>query len=70
MRPLVRLLRDDTGAVTVDWVALTAGVIVVGIIVVFSIFNKGVFPLVSQSNDRMESVAMEIDPGSLDTSKF
>lgn len=34
-----KLLLDQTGAVTVDWVALSASILLLGIIVVYSIFN-------------------------------
>lgn len=32
MSRLIRFLRDDTGAVTVDWVVLTAGVVILTIV--------------------------------------
>lgn len=34
------LVRDDQGAVTVDWVVLTAGIIVLGIVVVYSVMSN------------------------------
>ena len=40
------MLRDESGAVTVDWVALTAGILLLGIAVVYAIFREGVAPLV------------------------
>lgn len=40
------MLRDESGAVTVDWVALTAGILLLGIAVVYAIFREGVTPLV------------------------
>ena len=45
-----RFLSDDRGAITVDWVALTAGVLLVGIMVVYAIANNGVSSLVSNVN--------------------
>ena len=51
----VKLLRcfrsDDTGAITIDWVALTAGILLLGILVVFAIFNNGVAPVTGDVND-------------------
>lgn len=31
--------REDRGAITVDWVALSAGIIVLGIVVVYSVMG-------------------------------
>jgi len=33
------LVQDERGAVTVDWVALTAGIMVLGVMVVYAIMN-------------------------------
>lgn len=45
MRTLVDALRrfgaDDSGAVTVDWVALTAAVVVIGIGLTYAVFGTG-----------------------------
>ncbi len=35
-----RLLCDEIGAVTIDWVTLTAGIVLLGIIVVFSVMEN------------------------------
>lgn len=39
---------NDTGAVTLDWLALTAGILLLGILVVYAIFTGGVSNLVCQ----------------------
>lgn len=39
MRTLLHFIQNDSGAVTVDWVALTAGILVVGIMTVYAIFD-------------------------------
>ncbi len=46
MTKLTKFLSDDAGAITIDWVALTAGVLLLGILVVYAIFNNGVSTLV------------------------
>ena len=33
------LLNDERGAVTVDWVTLTAGILLLGIMIVYSVMN-------------------------------
>jgi len=51
-RAIYRFLRDDRGAVVTDWTALTAGLILFGLAVVYAIFNEGVAP-VSNSIERL-----------------
>ena len=61
-----KFLSDDAGAVTIDWVALTAGVLLLGILVVYAIFNNGVSTLVSNVNSTLEGVTTNISIGSVD----
>ncbi len=44
---MIKFLSDDAGAVTIVWVALTAGVLLVGTMAVYAIYiyNDGVSPL-------------------------
>lgn len=37
MTIFTKFLRDDSGAVTLDWVALTAGILLLGIAVVYGV---------------------------------
>ena len=62
MDACVRFLRDDDGAVTIDWVALTSGVLLLGIMVVYAIFNNGVSSLVNSINSNLAGVGLA-DPG-------
>ena len=55
MTYFAKFLRDDAGAVTIDWVALTAGILLLGIAVVYGIFNGGVGKLVTQINTNLSS---------------
>ena len=48
-------LADEDGAITVDWVALTAGILLVAIMVVYAIYNNGVSTLVSEINTNAET---------------
>ncbi len=36
-----RFVTDKSGAVTVDWVALTAAVVIIGIGIVYAVFGSG-----------------------------
>ena len=56
-------LRDDTGAITIDWVALTAGILLLGIMVVYAIFNGGVAGLVVSINDTLAGVTTDVNLG-------
>lgn len=42
--------RDARGAIAIDWVTLTAGILLLGVAVVWSVFNQGVDPLVDEIN--------------------
>ena len=67
MGQLVKLLRccrdDDTGAVTIDWVALGSAILLLGIMVVYAIFNNGVKDLVSNVNSTLISVNTGVSVG-------
>ena len=63
MNMLRKFLRDESGAVTIDWVALTAGILLLGIAVVYAIFNQGVQPLVNSINSNLATaVAVNVGP--------
>jgi hypothetical protein len=53
-----RLRENESGAVTVDWVALTAGIIVVGLAIVWFIMDEGVDVLAGKIVDGL----VEVDP--------
>ena len=56
---LSKFLRDDTGAVTIDWVALTAGILLLGIAVVYGVFEGGVKPLTDSINQNL-GIAVQV----------
>ncbi len=58
MAKFTKFLSDDTGAVTIDWVALTAGILLLGIMVVYAIFNNGVQSLVENVNSTLSAVSV------------
>ena len=66
MTKFTKFLSDDVGAVTIDWVALTAGILLLGIMVVYAIFNNGVSSLVSNVNSTLEGVTTNIDIGTVE----
>ena len=60
---MTKFLIDETGAVTIDWVALTAGILLLGIMVIYAIFNNGVANLVSNINSTLEGVTTNVTAG-------
>ncbi len=66
MTKFTKFLSDDAGAVTIDWVALTAGILLLGIMVVYAIFNNGVSTLVSNVNSTLEGVTTNVSVGTVD----
>ncbi len=63
MTKFAKFLSDDAGAVTIDWVALTAGVLLLGIMVVDAIFNNGVFSLVLDINSTLSDISSDVSVG-------
>ena len=58
---LKKFLNDEAGAVTIDWVALTAGILLLGIAVVYGIFNEGVSNLATDINTNLsDAVSVSI----------
>ena len=66
MTKFTKFLSDDAGAVTIDWVALTAGVLLLGIMVVYAIFNNGVSSLVSNVNSTLVGVSTNVSIGTVE----
>jgi hypothetical protein len=52
-----KFLRDESGAVTIDWVSLTAGGLLLGIAVVYGIYQGGVLPLSESINSNLGNAA-------------
>ncbi len=65
MTKFTKFLSDDAGAITIDWVALTAGILLLGIMVVYAIFNNGVSSLVSNVNSTLVGVTTDVTSGTV-----
>lgn len=61
-----KFLKDEAGAVTIDWVALTAGILLLGIALVYGIFNQGVTPLQGAINTELQT-AVDVSTGTAPT---
>lgn len=64
MRLFSQLLDDDAGAVTIDWVTLTAGVLLAGMVTIYTIYGGGVSTLVAATNELANAHYENVDPGS------
>ena len=56
-------LGDDAGAVTIDWVTITAFILILGIVVVYTIFNDGVALAVGDVNTVATGLTSSIEVG-------
>ncbi|MFV0472705.1 MAG: Flp family type IVb pilin [Pikeienuella sp.] len=59
-----RFLRDESGAVTVDWVALTAAVVVIGIGLTYAVFGdaqSGIGGLVTNLTNELTQAATNLE---------
>lgn len=56
-------MQNEDGAVTIDWVALTAGILLLAIALVYGIFNNGVDPLVDRINTSLSNAALNVSTG-------
>jgi hypothetical protein len=66
MNQLNNFINDAAGAVTVDWVAVTASILLLGIAVVYSIFNEGVSPAATAIDSTLTSMEIEVPSSTLD----
>ena len=64
MTKFFNFLRDESGAVTIDWVALTAGILLLGITLVYAIFNNGVGSLATNINSNLTAAGANVSTGS------
>ena len=63
MTMFTKFLRDESGAVTIDWVALTAGILLLGITLVYAIFNNGVGDLAQNINSNLSAAGANVSTG-------
>ncbi len=63
MTKFYNFLRDESGAVTIDWVALTAGTLLLGITLVYAIFNNGVGSLATNINSNLTAAGANVNTG-------
>ena len=57
-------LRSERGAATLDWVAMTAGILVLGLALVYALFSGGVSSISRSINATLERSGTPIEVGS------
>jgi len=55
MTIFTQFIRDEDGAVTIDWVALTAGILLLGIATVYFLFENGVAGALAEINTTLSN---------------
>ena len=58
-----RFVRDDSGAITIDWVGLSAGIVLAGMVAIFAIFGNGVSVMTANVNSGLTTLVSDLDPG-------
>lgn len=53
---MLRFIKNECGAVTIEWVSLTAGGLLLGMALVWVIFSDGVGPLAENVSDKISTV--------------
>ena len=56
-----RFWRCDFGAVAIDWVGLTAGILLLGVTLVYALFNGGVASTARSINETLDAAGKVID---------
>ena len=59
-RLLTRFASDTRGAVNIEWVAITSGILLLGIAVIYSIYSAGVTPVVNDMNTTLADLSGEL----------
>ncbi len=65
MTKFTEFFSDDAGAVTIDWVTLTAGILLLGIMVVYAIFNGGLSNLTPNVNSTLAGAPANVVLGTI-----
>lgn len=65
MNKFTEFVSDDAGAITIDWLPLTAGIVLLGVLVAYAIFNGSMKPMVSNYNLALEGDSTNVVLGEI-----
>ena len=54
LRNLRKFIADQSGAITVDWVVLTAAIVGLNILVIMQMINNGMFQVMHEVDDKID----------------
>ncbi len=66
MTKFTEFFSDDAGATTIDWLVLTTGILLLGIMVVYSIGNDGLSNLTPNINTALAGESANVIIGTID----
>ena len=66
MAKFTEFFSDDAGATTIDWLVLTAGILLLGIMVVYTIGNDGVSKITSKFDPALSGEGANVVIGTID----
>ena len=66
MTKFTEFFSDDAGAITVDWLPLTAGILLLGVMVAYAIFNGSMKPMVETYNSSLEGESTGVVLGEIE----
>ncbi len=65
MISLRKLVRDESGAAAIDWISLVSAVLLLGLVVVYSVYNVGVASVAWKVESALDDVQFGADPDAL-----
>ena len=66
MAKFTEFFSDDAGATTIDWLVLTAGILLLSIMILYSIFNNGVSKMTSNLNPALSGEGANVVIGTIE----
>ena len=66
MAKFTEFFSDDAGAITIDWLVLTAGILLLSIMILYTIFNNGVSTMTSNLNPALAGEGATVVIGTIE----
>ena len=66
MAKFTEFFSDDAGAITIDWLVLTAGILLLSIMILYTIFNNGVSTMTSNLNPALSGEGATVVIGTIE----
>ncbi len=65
MTKFTEFFSDDAGAITIDWLVLSAGIVLMGILVTYALLDNGVETMVENFNPTLEGGSNNVVLGTI-----